>query len=180
MPIVFLGINSLITLFLQNPSSSAVGIRTVIIDCSVVDSYPIPVFWHRARPSNMDTHSFGQKKYQKKGQKTVKKGKKSCQEYQWYINYWPPCPGFGPKHGQKGTKKKNIRHPRFPRGPPPQYWLGPTVLDFAVRMGYGISTVVWSNDGTYDFVMYAEQKTKKLANKKKFVQLIKKTKKIVQ
>ena len=108
MPIVFLGINSLITLFLQNPSSSAVGIRTVIIDCSVVDSYPIPVFWHRARPSNMDTHSFGQKKYQKKGQKTVKKGKKSCQEYQWYINYWPPCPGFGPKHGQKGTKKKTF------------------------------------------------------------------------
>ena len=56
----------------------------------------------------MDTHSFGQKKYQKKGQKTVKKGKKSCQEYQWYINYWPPCPGFGPKHGQKGTKKKTF------------------------------------------------------------------------
>ena len=104
MPIVFLEINSLITFFLQNPSSSAVGIRTVVIDCSAVDSYPIPVFWHRARPPNMDTHSFGPKKYQKKGQKNRKKGEKSCQEYQWYINYWPPWPGFGPKNGQKGTK----------------------------------------------------------------------------
>ena len=52
----------------------------------------------------MDTHSFGPKKYQKKGQKNRKKGEKSCQEYQWYINYWPPCPGFGPKNGQKKTK----------------------------------------------------------------------------
>ena len=85
MPIVFLEINSLITFFLQNPSSSAVGIRTVDIGCSAVDSYPIPVFWHRARPPNMDTHGFGQKKYQKKGQKNRKKGWKSCQEYQWYM-----------------------------------------------------------------------------------------------
>ena len=170
MPIVFLEINSLITFFLQNPSSSAVGIRTVDIGCSAVDSYPIPVFWHRARPPNMDTHGFGLKKYQKKVQKNRKKGKKSCQEYQWYMNYWPPCPGFGQKNYQKGTKtnqkkryspKKNIRHPRFPRGPPPQYWSGPMVLDFAVRMGCGISTMVWSNDGTYVFVMYAVQKTKK-------------------
>ena len=188
MPIVFLEINSLITFFLQNPSSSAVGIRTVDIGCSAVDSYPIPVFWHRARPPNMDTHSFGPKKYQKKGQKNRKKGEKSCQEYQWYINYWPPCPGFGPKNGQKKTqtnlkttysknhdghinylptsftKKKNIRHPRFPRGPPPQYWSGPMVLNFAVRMRCGVSTMVWSNDGIYVFVMYADQKTKKLVN----------------
>ena len=138
MPIVFLEINSLITFFLQNPSSSAVGIRTVDIGCSAVDSYPIPVFWHRARPPNMDTHGFGQKKYQKKGQKNRKKGWKSCQEYQWYMNYWPSCPGF--------QQKKNIRHPRFPRGPPPQYWSGPMVLNFAVRMGCGVSTMVWSND----------------------------------
>ena len=87
MPIVFLEINSLITFFLQNPSSSAVGIRTVDIGCSAVDSHPTPVFWHRARPPNMDTHGFGQKKYQKKGQKNRKKGWKSCQEYQWYMNY---------------------------------------------------------------------------------------------
>ena len=133
MPIVFLEINSLITFFLQNPSSSAVGIRTVDIGCSAVDSYPIPVFWHRARPPNMDTHGFGQKKYQKKGQKNRKKGWKSCQEYQWYMNYWPPCSGFWPKKGPKLTwkqripritagiliiclhvlpKKKNIRHPK--------------------------------------------------------------------
>ena len=43
-------------------------------------------------------------------------------------------------------KTKNIRHPRFPRGPPPQYWSGPMVLNFAVRMGCGVSTMVWSND----------------------------------
>ena len=52
----------------------------------------------------MDTHSFGQKNFQKKGQKNRKKWEKRCQEYQWYMNYWPPCPGFGAKHGQKGTK----------------------------------------------------------------------------
>ena len=40
----------------------------------------------------------------KRVKKNRKKGEKSCQEYQWYINYWPPCPGFGPKNGQKGLK----------------------------------------------------------------------------
>ena len=114
MPIVFLEINSLITFFLQNPSSSAVGIRTVDIGCSAVDSYPIPVFWHRARPPNMDTHGFGQKKYQKKGLKNRKKGCKSCQEYQWYMNYWPPCSGFWPKKGPKLTWKQRI--PRITAG----------------------------------------------------------------
>ena len=115
------------------------------------------------------------------------------------IDDWPPCPGFGPKNGQKGTKtnpktaysknhdghinylptcftkkKKNIRHPRFPRGPPPQYWSGPMVLNFAVRMGCGVSTMVWSNDGIYVFVTYAEQKTKKLVNRKKICPITKK------
>merc|ERR1712212_958320 len=47
---------------------------------------------------------FWSEKIPKKGQKNRKKGEKSCQEYQWYINYWPPCPGFGPKNGQKKTK----------------------------------------------------------------------------
>ena len=40
--------------------------------------------------------------------------------------------------------KQNIQHPEFPRGPPPQYYLGPMVLDFRVnvRMGSGIFTMV--------------------------------------
>ena len=118
MPIVFLEINSLITFFLQNPSSSAVGIRTAVIGCSAVDSYPIPVFWHRARPPNMDTHGFGQKKYQKKGLKNRKKGWKSCQEYQWYMNYWPSCPGF-----QQQQKKHST--PEIPAWSPTAVLIGP-------------------------------------------------------
>ena len=39
-------------------------------------------------------------------------------------------------------KIKNIQHLRFPCGPPPQYQVGPTLLDFRVRMGSGISKVV--------------------------------------
>jgi len=30
-----------------------------------------------------------------------------------------------------------MRHPAFPRGPPPQYYPGSTVLNFADRMGSG-------------------------------------------
>ena len=32
---------------------------------------------------------------------------------------------------------KNLQHPAFPRGPPPQYYLDSTELNFAVRMGSG-------------------------------------------
>eukprot|EP00967_Tisochrysis_lutea_P052236 scaffold64699_cov39-Tisochrysis_lutea.AAC.1 len=30
-----------------------------------------------------------------------------------------------------------MQHPAFPRGPPPQYYLGSTLLNCAVRMGSG-------------------------------------------
>ena len=43
-------------------------------------------------------------------------------------------------------RKKDIQHPRFPCSPLPKYWSGPTVLNFAVRMGCGAFTVVWSYD----------------------------------
>ena len=33
--------------------------------------------------------------------------------------------------------KKNMQHPAFPRGPPPQYYLDSIELNFAVRMGSG-------------------------------------------
>ena len=31
-----------------------------------------------------------------------------------------------------------MQHPAFPRGPPPQYYLDSTELNFAVRMGSGL------------------------------------------
>ena len=33
--------------------------------------------------------------------------------------------------------KEKAQHPAFPRGPPPQYYLNSTPLNFAVRMGSG-------------------------------------------
>ena len=38
---------------------------------------------------------------------------------------------------RKRPKKQNMQHPAFPRGPPPQYYPGSTLLNFAVRMGSG-------------------------------------------
>jgi hypothetical protein len=38
---------------------------------------------------------------------------------------------------KKRREKKNVQHRAFPRGPPPQYYLGPLLLNFAVRMGSG-------------------------------------------
>ena len=35
------------------------------------------------------------------------------------------------------SKKVKVKHPAFPRGPPPQYYLNSTPLNFAVRMGSG-------------------------------------------
>ena len=42
--------------------------------------------------------------------------------------------------------KKDIQHLRFPCSPLPKYWSGPSMLSFAVRMGYGAFMLVWSYD----------------------------------
>ena len=42
-----------------------------------------------------------------------------------------------------------MRHPAFPRGPPPQYYPGSTVLNFAVRMGSG-DAVTHGDMATYN------------------------------
>ena len=41
------------------------------------------------------------------------------------------------KHTKKGTQKQKAQHRAFPRGPPPQYYPGSNLLNFAVRMGSG-------------------------------------------
>ena len=41
---------------------------------------------------------------------------------------------------------KSIRNQLFPCGPPPQYWVGPRKLNFRVRMGSGVSNLVWPYD----------------------------------
>ena len=38
---------------------------------------------------------------------------------------------------QAKNGKQNMQHSAFPRGPPPQYYLSSTLLNFAVRMGSG-------------------------------------------
>ena len=50
------------------------------------------------------------------------------------------------KKSSKTIKEAAIQHPRFPCSPLPKYWSGPTVLNFAVRMGCGAFTVVWPYD----------------------------------
>ena len=57
--------------------------------------------------------------------------------------------------------KKDIQHPRFPCSPLPKYWSGPTVLNFAVRMGCGAFTVVWPYDECPVSKSYSCLKTKK-------------------
>ena len=56
--------------------------------------------------------------------------------------------GRSQKEQQNAQKvqKEAIQHPRFPCSPLPKYWSGPTVLNFAVRMGCGAFTVVWPYD----------------------------------
>lgn len=44
---------------------------------------------------------------------------------------------------QKEEKEKNCSTPGFPHGPPPQYWLGDMVLDFAEQTGCGTFTTLW-------------------------------------
>ena len=56
--------------------------------------------------------------------------------------------------------KKDIQHPRFPCSPLPKYWSGPTVLNFAVRMGCGAFTVVWPYDKGPVPKSYSSLKTK--------------------
>ena len=46
------------------------------------------------------------------------------------------------KQKQK-IRKIELQHPGFPRGPPPQYWLGDTLLNFADRTGCGAFKVLW-------------------------------------
>ena len=65
-------------------------------------------------------------------------------------------------------KKKDIQHPRFPCSPLPKYWSGPTVLNFAVRMGCGAFTVVWPYDEGCAEKSYSGLKTKKIKKKKSF------------
>ena len=38
---------------------------------------------------------------------------------------------------KKGSIRKKAQHRAFPRGPPPQYYPGSNLLNFAVRMGSG-------------------------------------------
>ena len=62
--------------------------------------------------------------------------------------------------------KKDIQHLRFPCSPLPKYWSGPRVLNFAVRMGCGAFTLVWSYDNIsvqlrYSCVKSAEKLEKK-------------------
>ncbi len=48
------------------------------------------------------------------------------------------------KKTESKEKHVDLQHRRFPHVPPLQYWLGPIVLKFAVRMGSGVVTVVLS------------------------------------
>jgi murein endopeptidase len=41
------------------------------------------------------------------------------------------------KEKQGGKEKQKAQHRAFPRGPPPQYYPGSNLLNFAVRMGSG-------------------------------------------
>ena len=51
---------------------------------------------------------------------------------------------FFKKKNQKRPKRKDcLQHPVFPCGPPPEYYLDPTQLNFTVRMGCGAFCVVW-------------------------------------
>ena len=43
----------------------------------------------------------------------------------------------------KKKKKKKLQHPDFARGPPPHYYPGQDVLNFADQTGCGALTTVW-------------------------------------
>jgi hypothetical protein len=44
---------------------------------------------------------------------------------------------------KKKKKKKKLQHPDFARGPPPHYYPGQDVLNFADQTGCGALTTVW-------------------------------------
>jgi hypothetical protein len=47
------------------------------------------------------------------------------------------------KSRKQKTKNKKLQHLEFPRGPPPQYYLGLKELNFANRTGCGAFPLVW-------------------------------------
>ncbi|EWS73781.1 MFS transporter (macronuclear) [Tetrahymena thermophila SB210] len=55
---------------------------------------------------------------------------------------WDPV--FSPQYGrQQNQQKQSCRHWDFPSGPPPQYQPSLKALNFGVRMGSGVFTLVW-------------------------------------
>ncbi|EAR86251.3 MFS transporter (macronuclear) [Tetrahymena thermophila SB210] len=55
---------------------------------------------------------------------------------------WDPV--FSPQYGrQQNQQNKCYRHWDFPSGPPPQYQPSLKALNFGVRMGSGVFTLVW-------------------------------------
>ena len=75
--------------------------------------------------------------------------------------FWPPRMVWHQK-----IKQKDIQHPRFPCSPLPKYWSGPTVLNFAVRMGCGAFTVVWPYDEGCGKKLYLPSQKKNFTQKK--------------
>ena len=43
----------------------------------------------------------------------------------------------------KKAKRKKLQYPDFARGPPPHYYPGQNVLNFADQTGCGALTIVW-------------------------------------
>ena len=109
MPIVFLEINSLITFFLQNPSSSAVGIRTVVIDCSAVIPIQSPYFDTEHGLQTWIHTVLVRKNTKKRAKKTVKKGEKAAKN----------------TNGICLTKKKEHSTPEIPAWSPTAVLIGP-------------------------------------------------------
>ena len=47
------------------------------------------------------------------------------------------------KKKKKTANKQKLQHPDFARGPPPHYYPGQNVLNFADQTGCGALTIVW-------------------------------------
>ena len=47
------------------------------------------------------------------------------------------------KEEERKEKEEKAQHRAFPRGPPPQYYPSQIQLNCAVRMGSGVSWIVW-------------------------------------
>ena len=61
------------------------------------------------------------KNTKKNAKKTEKRGKKAAKNTNGILTIGLHVQVLDQNMVKKGPKKKNIRHPRFPRGPPPQY-----------------------------------------------------------